>query len=401
MIDTVAIIGFGAEGKSLYEYFKDKVIEIHIFDEKVTEFPDDVVIHNDLNIPAYFDVVYKSPGIPVFKITFASKDTKIKGLVNIFFEKAKGKIIGVTGTKGKSTTTSLIYHILKESGLEAEIAGNIGISGLDLLAKDNENMIYVYELSSYMCEMLDSSPHISVWTNFFDDHLDYHLSRENYFNAKANITKYQSNDDFFITINDLDYIETKANKIIVNTKNLRHFETKLLGEHNQINCNLAYHASLLAGVSENNILKAIKTFEPLSGRLEKVFSNNKITIYEDSLATIPEATWAAIESLKNIDTLILGGQDRGIDFEDFANKLKETNIKNIIIFPETGMKMVKYVLDRNIIEVNNMEECVKSIFKICNGICLLSTASPSYNLFKNYKDRSDQFKSWIKIVSKH
>jgi len=406
----IAIVGFGLEGRALLEYFKDKA-EVHIFDENKTlleqdlELGCDYFFHSELVIPVDFETIYKTPGIPLWKIKIENSEAKVSSLTNLFLEKVKGKVIGITGTKGKSTVTSLIYKILKDAGLKVQMIGNIGLTAnLDEL--EDSGAYFVSEMSSYQCQDLQKSPDIAVFTSFFPDHLDYHLSLENYFAAKHKITEFQSPDNWFVTIDSLSHTPTKAKKVLINTKNLDiktpekteptlGFETKLIGEHNQVNCALALAVSQIMGISEIQARLSIASYEPLSGRLEKIIEKSGVVFYEDALATIPEATWAAIEGLKNVDTIILGGQDRGIEFQDFAKKLATTQIRNFIIFPDTGEKMVEFVSERNLIRVKNMEECVQAAYRFTSGICLLSTASPSYNLFKNYKDRSSQYRYWI------
>ena len=446
-LKKLAIVGFGTEGQALYEYFQ-KTHEIHIFDEQPLPKNFSTLkanFHQTLAIPADFKIVYKSPGIPLKNLKLKNPETKISSLTNLFFEKAKGTIIGVTGTKGKSTTSSLIAHILKKSGFDVTLIGNIGTTGLQLLQKDKPTSFYVYELSSYQCELLQKSPHIAVVTNLYQDHLSHHGSFKNYKKAKENITKFQTDQDFLVINSEVDFktkagmgilVEPETLKVICLPKikkmprikkivlgmiipispaqefmldNLKqsfpnHFQTQLPGHHNQYNCELAYITARLLKISHQKILSAIKTFKPLPGRLEKIATRKGITFYEDYLATIPQATWAAIQSLPNIDTLILGGQDRGIDFKEFARQLTTTKIRNFIIFPDTGKKMVAQVArqkSRNIIPAKSMEEAVQAAYVHTHKgkICLLSTASPSFNMFKNYQDRSEQYRHWIEIKS--
>ena len=409
---NIAIAGFALEGHALYDYLTkhNEDIKIHIFDEKYQDVPHNCIFHHNLNIPKSISTVYKAPGIPLDKLILENKNTQIKTITNILFENIKGLIIGITGTKGKSTTSSLIYHVLKDFGLDVVLIGNIGDPGLEYLDSDHKDKVYVYEMSSYMCDSLTSySPHIAVITNIYKDHLDYHKTFENYVNAKLKINKFQKKSDYLITTNstletfhklNLD-INNNVLKKIIDVQNLNIYETKLLGSHNQININLTYEVAKLFSVSQNQFVNSIKTFDPLPGRLEKIDERKGVIFYEDYLATIPEATWAGIQALGDVNTIILGGQDRGIDFEEFAKQLETSSIQNFILFADTGIKMVKYIKDKNknIINVSNMEEAINAVYKYTKGICLLSTASPSLNMFKNYKDRSEQFKYWINKLS--
>ena len=397
----IAIVGFGIEGKALYDYFKKQAgnLEIHIFEENpVAELPSNTVAHFNLNIPANFDIVYKTPGIPTSKLKLENPNTKISNLTNIFFEKALGTIIGITGTKGKGTITTLVDHILTENGFNSVYLGNIGKTGLALLKEDSKDKLYIYEMSSFQCEHLNKSPHIAVLNNLFPDHLNHHKNFEEYKKAKLKITKFQTSKDYFINATGFD-VETRAQQIKIGTLPKPKFETKLLGDYNQMNCAVASEVAKILGIPEDKIREAIKTYKPLPLRLEKIAEKNGVVFYDDSLATIPQATLGSIAALKNVNTIILGGSDKGSPLEEFARELAETSIKNFIIFPDNGKEMIKYVKNdsgRKIFEVENMHDAVKTAYDNCKGICLLSNAAASFNLFKGYKDKSEQYQHWIK-----
>lgn len=392
----IAIAGFGIEGKAVYEHIKNTPnAEIHIFDNLEVEPPSGVVFHQNLNIPADFDLVFKTPGIPTNKLKLENPKTKITSLTNLFLENVKGTVIGVTGTKGKGTIVSLINHILKENNFKSEVVGNIGVTGLQFLKDDDKDNFYIYEMSSFQCEHLNKSPHVAVLNNIFPDHLNHHENMDDYISAKARITKFQTEKDYFINNSSYD-ISTKAQQVEILKDDIPKFETQLLGEHNQMNIKVASAVAKLVGVSESEARKAVKTFKPLPLRLEKVMEKKGIIFYDDPLATIPEATIASIKSLGNVNTIVLGGLNRNIPLKKFAKFLKTTQIKNFIIFPETGKIMVEHVKDRNIFEVDNMKDAVQTIFANSEGICLMSSAASSFNLFKNYKDKSEQYRYWIK-----
>jgi UDP-N-acetylmuramoylalanine--D-glutamate ligase len=303
--------------------------------------------------------------------------------MDVVLEKVRDRAIGVTGTKGKSTVASLICHILKSSGKDAVLFGNIGIADMEILKSDSPERIYVIELSSYQCEHITRSPHIAVLTNLYQEHLTHHGSFESYREAKMNIARFQKPGDVFIDGRDVQAMKP--------------FETKLLGEHNQQNCATALSAVRALGMSEEEARKHIATFEPLPYRLEKVGEFGGITFYDDSLATIPEATLASIAALPRVDTLILGGEDRGIDFALMADALSKTSIRTFVIFPDTGAKMVAKAKGKIIIRVSSMIDAVKAAYEHTpkGGTVLLSNASPSFNLFKDYKDKSAQYRKWV------
>lgn len=232
--------------------------------------------------------------------------------------------------------------------------------------------------------------------------MNHHENFDEYKKAKLNITKFQNENDYFINASDFD-IETKAKQIKTPSSGnpTIKFETVMLGEHNQRNCQVAFEVAKILGISEDKIREAIKTYEPLPLRLEKIAEKNGVTFYDDSLATIPEAALASINALGDVNTIILGGSDKGSDLEKFAKELEKTRVKNFIIFPVNGKEMVKYVKNdpnRNVFEANSMEEAVKFAYENTKGVCLMATAAASFGLFKNYKDRSDQYKYWIEKV---
>ncbi|MEJ0053571.1 MAG: Mur ligase family protein [bacterium] len=396
----IGIAGFGLEGHAAYEYFKGKA-ELHIFDEAAID-PGglDATVHLGLSIPDIIEIVYKTPGIPTRKLRLASSKTRVTTFTDLVLERVRDRAIGVTGTKGKSTVSSLIYHILKGAGRTVRLSGNIGIADADILSADIPGQLHVLELSSYQCEYLTHSPHVAVLTNLYQEHLSHHGSFEKYKEAKLNIARFQGSEDVFINGSDLAI--QFAGKV-VRPDMSKSFETKLLGEHNQKDCALAVAAVQALGISEAEAREHIKTFIPLPYRLERLGTYRGITFYDDSLATIPEASMASVHALSGVDTIILGGEDRGISFDAFAQELGKTKIQTFIIFPDTGAKMVAEVSERNIIPVSSMEEAVRAAYTHTRpgGIVLLSNASPSFNLFKDYKDKSAQYRKWISTLAEN
>ncbi len=398
----IAIAGYGIEGQALYEYFRrDPSNEILVFAEALpVECKNTPGFFEHLIIPKDREILYRSPGIPFQKLTLLSPETFISSLTDVFLEKVRDRTIAVTGTKGKSTVASLIHHILKSAGKKVFLVGNIGTAGLSLLENDTPDTWYVYEMSSYQCEALTVSPHIAVILSIFPAHIDHHGSFENYRNAKLNSARFQSETDYLITESTIEKIGKGTHIPIVAPSKEEHVATKLLGDHNQYNIALALKAAEVAGIPRAGALLAIATFDPLPYRIEKVFEAQDITFIDDSLATVPGATLASIQALANVNTIILGGQDIGLSFEDFAQALTTTSIKNFIIFPDTGEKMVSYVTERNIRPVTSMEEAVRLAYTFGPGICLLSSGSPSLNMFKGYKDKSAQYRFWIENCAK-
>ena len=325
--------------------------------------------------------------------------------------------------------------MLKKQGINAYLGGNIGQSPLDFMDTLNDQSWTVLELSSFQLQDLKKSPHIAVLLMIVPEHLDYHKSIEDYVNAKRNILRFQTTSDFavinrdFLTTNESD-LETSAqifqvsrerecdegcfvrNKAIWIRKDqkeveiIKTSEIRLIGEHNWENVCAAVMTVFLIGVSKENIVSVLKTFRGLEHRLELVREVGNIRFFNDSLATIPQATIEALDALEETETLITGGFDRGLNYKELSLRIVESGIKTLILFPTTGEKIWKAICDsgKNLpekFEVNSMERAVRIAFSETNPgkICLLSPASSSFNLFKNYKDRGDQFKEEVRKLA--
>lgn len=416
---TLGIIGFGKEGQAIYQYYQNQFDQVYIFDEKIMDL--DVILSDlakesfdakkqyssiklfkYLTIPTEVDFLVKSPGIPTHNVILQNPNLQINSLISLLFQKLDmSKVIAVTGTKGKSTVSSLMTYVLKSADKKVELLGNIGNINISLLNNYDPGTYYIFELSSFQCQQLARSPHVAIWTNFFIDHQDVHKNMQEYYQAKANICKFQTQNDFFITIPELEKVETQAQKIVVITPD--QFETKLIGQHNQINCQFAFEACKIIGIQENKILEAITTFEPIKGRLEKVNEvakdGNLIEFYTDDLATIPEATWQAILAFEGrVETLITGGFDKGSDYSQLAKDLVNSKIKNIIYFNPTGSLIVSKLDPTKVelYEAKSMQEAVNIAFDLTTtGVCLLSCASASFGMFKNAYDRGEQYRESI------
>jgi UDP-N-acetylmuramoylalanine--D-glutamate ligase len=328
---------------------------------------------------------------------------------NLFFANAHRLIIGITGSNGKSTTTALIAAILKEAGKNVQLVGNIGHAALEVLCEDvPEETIFVMELSSYQLDDIRYSPHIAVFVSFFPEHLDYHGSREEYFKAKSHITTFQTEEDLFIyhpgypEIAALAQQETKAKTIPFKARPAFSLEgIPLEGEHNVQNILGAMTVCEQLGVSADVMERAIRSFQPLPYRLKNIGTYRGITFYDDALATAPEATIFAIQALKNVGTMFLGGTDRGYDFQALADTIQKYQLKNIVLFPDTGAKIQKLLLkagyEARFFATTSLQEAVQFAYKHTpeGSICLLSTASPSYRLWKNYEEKGDLFTKYV------
>ncbi len=416
----ILIVGKGVEGEAVGRYLKKKFPNITI----------DAVDKKDgqdyLEKQSNYDIVIKSPSVKpeVISIPYTTA-------TNLFLANAKGKIIGVTGTKGKSTTATLIYEMLQKQGFDAYLGGNIGVSPLDFLDKLDTQSWTVLELSSFQLQDLKISPHIAVLLMIVPEHLDYHQSLEKYIDAKRNILRFQTAVDFAVINKDYPAsnesdVETPArvfrvsrekeddNGCFVRSKSvwikkdeeeleiIKLSEIKLLGEHNLENVCAAAMAAYLAGVSVVNVAAVLITFSGLEHRLEFVRKVGDVSFFNDSLATLPQATVEALKTLKETETLITGGFDRGLDYKDLAKAIVQSGIKILILFPTTGARIWKEICEETDnppekFDVTTMEQAVRIAFveTTPGKICLMSPASASFNLFKNYKDRGDQFKEEV------
>ena len=437
----LAILGFGREGTSSYHLirriFPENKIAIFDRNEDITLIP---FLKGDLNCTIYsgknylenlvnYDFIIKSPGISYKEISGISFKGIISSQTDIFLSCFSSQVIGITGTKGKSTTSSLFLHILKESGYDVVFVGNIGIPPFDELDKIKDNTYIVYELSSHQLESVNHSPHISIILNIFQEHLDHYKSYDDYQKAKMNIGKFQKRDDFFIYnadnseivkhLNELDYKGTllpfssvnnvsegcfcNEKLIEINLKNKKHykyktyFERKLIGQHNLMNIAVSIMACKIIGIGDDSIFNAIATFKGLPHRLEYVGCFNKKHYYNDSIATIPEAATEAVKTLDNIDTLITGGFDRGIDYQSYAEFLSHTSIRIMIFMGDAGKKVYDLLSslkhDKTLFYFTGFDEAIIKAIAITkeDSICLLSPAAASYGMFKNFEERGKRF----------
>jgi UDP-N-acetylmuramoylalanine--D-glutamate ligase len=357
-----------------------------------------------------FDIIIKSPGIQFEKIKYyLGVDTLITSQTDLFFDNCPGKIVGITGTKGKSTTSSLIYNVLKKNGINAYLIGNIENPSLSYLLKAKKSDVFVYEMSAHQLQFLKISPQISVFLNIYPEHLDYYKTFKEYFNAKANIALYQTSKDYFIYNSKLSPIKnlavkTKAKKIAIEPSKY----SKLISEFKNIthedNLAAIFEVGKIFKLTSAQIEKGIKTFKGLPHRLERIGKYKGIQFYDDSISTIPESAIYALDTLGDkVETMILGGMDRGIEFKKISERIGKSKIKNLVFLPTSGKKIwqgIKKEAQKKMQHffVNSMDEAVKIAFEKTNlgAICLMSPASPSYNMFKDFKDRGDQFKKLVK-----
>ena len=502
---SILILGLGREGRSSWRHlraaFPEKILgladqlPLEKLDAEVAE-----LVRRDPRVrlhlgPDYlasladYDVIVKAPGIPVTLPEYrraVGAGKRITSQTALFFANSPGTIIGVTGTKGKSTTASLLHSILERSGCEAYLVGNIGVPALDLLPKglpgspkrslqrfgvplppavDNlvskgnivppafdlepqahSASVFVYELSSHQLEGLRQSPRIAVLLNVVPEHLDYYESFEQYVAAKENITRYQSAQDFLVY--DADHAipreiaaRSPARRVACSLeegqallrspslggqagcfldgdwivfrpaggepeKVIRAQDVPLLGKFNLLNVAAAVAVAKLLGIAQEEIAAAVRRFQPLEHRLERVGVYGGVAYYNDSIATVPEATIAALDTLgEDVETILLGGTDRHLDFSALAKRLLGSSVRTVILFPTTGERIWRALCEHDAAAssrflhffVESMDEAVALAKQhTAQGkICLHSPASPSFGLFRDYRERGEAFKRLV------
>lgn len=435
----VAILGLGVDTQDVVPYLKNRGDEVVILDEAKGDKFDNL---------SRFDLIIRSPGVYRYRpeILAAEKaGVEISSKTKLFFDLCPAKIIGVTGTKGKGTTATLIYEILKAAGKRVFLGGNIGSGVFGILERLRKDDWVVLELSSFQLVDLQKSPHITVVLMVTSEHLDWHPTIKEYVDAKKNIVSHQTKNDFAIISDDYSNSkligqEGKGNKFYFSRQHevekgcflmqkhlinrlirnqeiiIDQSEIKLRGEHNIENVMAAIVATRLVGVSIDTIREVLKKFKGLEHRLEEIATVNGITFYNDSFSTTPETAIAAIKSFKEPLVVILGGSEKGSDFTDLGKAIVETqNVKAIILIGLMTDRILAAVerfarpglantvrKPRILRGGKDMAEIVRMAYNnaASGDVVLLSPACASFDMFANYKDRGKQFKDQVaKLVS--
>lgn len=432
---SVCILGFGREGRATYDILakycahSDIVIaDLNDIDRAANGIPEDVRLicgenyQKDLDAS---DIVFKSPGIVLERQPEELKCT-ITSETQVFFEVYREQIIGITGTKGKSTVTSLIYHILKESGRECILAGNIGIPVFNIVEKMTEDTLVCCELSCHQLEYMTVSPSAAVFLNLYEEHLDHYGTMERYYNAKKNIYLYQDEEDcllinseispkdddglvFSISDKDPDSdIYISGGKVELKfsgeTYTIPTDKIKLLGVHNHFNIAAAYFMTA-PFVSQEEFEKALCTFDPLAHRLEFVGVFKDIRWYDDSISTACATAVEAVKSVPDAGTILIGGMDRGIDYSSLVEFLGGVEI-NVICMETSGKRVYDMMTAAGIEQqrvhyVPHLEDAVELAARITppGKSCVMSPAAASYGIFKNFEERGDAFKNLVKNLA--
>ncbi|MBO4307683.1 MAG: UDP-N-acetylmuramoyl-L-alanine--D-glutamate ligase [Bacteroidales bacterium] len=417
----ILIAGYGREGMSSYELLQ-RMFPRRKFD----------IAHNNEEILValrgkHYDMVLKSPGIPTFFFDGLCDKEVLTSQSDIFLQVYGDRTVGVTGTKGKSTTTMIIYEALKYDGRgDVIMAGNMGLPLFNIIPQLSESAVVVAELSCHQLEGIHRGPHIGVLLNLFEEHLDHYRSYGDYQMAKMQIGLKQREGDVFFYCSDNEDLSAKVEEQrwkfrseVVNYSRSMASDSDFngmlqnspfKGDHNITNCIVAWMTVQRLGVEKNVFAKALRDCKPLEHRLERVATVEGVTYYNDSISTIPQAAIEGVCALKEVDTLILGGFDRGIDYAPLVDFLCRTEegkaIGNLVFFGSAGKRIYDaFVKDNSVARRElchfgadySMEDAVR--FAAANThrgrICLLSPAASSYDHYKNFEYRGRDFKECV------
>ncbi len=415
----VLIMGFGREGISTYNYIRKYLPQkqLGIADMKEISLDDEnVSFHTGedyMSAMKEYDIVMKTPGISV-------RDVKIPdGVIitcqtDLFLKYAPCTKIGITGTKGKTTTSTLIYEVVAASGKDTCLIGNIGVPVFDVLDA-SEGKIAVIEMSSHQLEFTRTSPHIAVLTNVYPEHLDHYNGFEGYVGAKLNIMNHQSEDDYLIFNPDqdltgvVDFDKVKSTKFAVSAeqddaflKSLTTLNNRLLGAHTHQDIFFAARVAEILGIDKEAVKKGVENFKGIPHRLEPVGEFKGVKFFNDSIATIPHAVECGVEAIGDVDTLIFGGLDRGIGYDEFEKYLMSCPLSNLIGMPETGHSIIDRLSSagctKKMVKAEDMDHAVSAAFELTQKgkSCLLSPAASSYNVYKNFEYKGNHYKEVIK-----
>mgnify|MGYP002622141748 CR=1 FL=1 len=397
----ILIAGYGREGRSAERLVRQLGLDCTVADGNGNI--------ADEACSGRYDIIIKSPGIPMRVLHGTA--AQVSSLTDLFLLVYGDLTIGVTGTKGKSTTASLIHHLLPASVL----AGNIGVPLFDILDELTEDSVVVAELSCHQLENIRRGPHIAVLLNLYQEHLDHYDSYMGYKMAKMQIALKQRTGDHFFFCTDNEELNSLVESGIMKVESEVHpyslasataDERQLLeacplaGGHNRSNALVACRVAQLVTRRPLSSFKfQVSSFKGLRHRMEKVCVCRGITWYDDSISTIPEATIAAVEALGRVDTLILGGFDRGIDYTPLEDFLKAHPIQNLVFVGAVGRRVHSDLgpMASNLL----IEDDYTRIVPWCamhtpqGGTVLLSPAASSYDAFKNFEHRGDFFAEQI------
>ena len=433
----IAVLGLGKEGRELAEFFNKSEINADFFDEnpgvdavQITEMGFSVKIGPDAfdNLSNY-DLIFKSPGISPHHPKLHGLSGRLTSATRLFFDVWPGEIIGVTGTKGKGTTASLIYDILTSSNRRVVLVGNIGNVELSGIADYEKDSIAVMEISSFQLMSLGISPHIAVVLDIDSEHLDYHKDTQEYRVAKAEIVIHQKPKDYLvITANNpaktlftnltlAKVVEVGGSSKEYNTvwwqgnvlsaqiggqeinRIINADKVKLKGRHNLNNIACAAAVGLLYNIAPDEIAQSVYKFKGLPMRLETIGTFGGIEFINDSASTNPKTVWAAVEAMNKPTILIMGGRNKGLDYTDIIHKVKSVpNIRKVIVFGELKDDL-KNLIDHGQIFIKKatLEQSLAEAKSYAESgwVVLFSPGAASFDQFINYQTRGQKFNKLV------
>lgn len=439
-----AILGYGREGRVWLSLLNRLgcCAEIAVADMKPQDIPGVTGIYGEdyLNRAKGYDLLLQSPGVIIKDKLTPEEKAKILTQTELLLRLRPCKIIGITGTKGKSTTSSLTYHFLTACGFKTMLIGNIGVPPLERFEEMTPDTVAVCEMSCHQLEFVQHSPEIAVLLNIFPEHLDHYVSLEAYANAKRNIYKFQQPGDTSILNIDIipDDICTNAEcgnapecsnsgyrksrlitigceqpamvfsengTIFLNDREITPGEihTQLRGKHNVYNIAAALTAAECAGANVDKCLAALPDFKGLEHRLEYVDTINGVEYINDSICTIPEAAIAAVKAFPDgADCVILGGMERNIPYDKLADFLNTGYVKNVILLPDSGYRVGDMITSPmvNKVRVKDLPEAVSVAASVARKRVILCPAAASYGFYKNFEERGKHFKELVNALKK-
>jgi len=403
----IAIVGMGVNNQKLADYFRKHEINIEVIEgwKNISE----LVGRLD-----NYEIIFRTPGLPYFSQAVQqakSKGVEISSQTKLFFDLCPAAIIGVTGTKGKGTTSTLIAKILEAGDRKVWLGGNIGQDPFEFLDFIHADDCVVLELSSFQLQDLHKSPHVGVVLNITADHIDesgqfanptsaQHKSLEEYMEAKLQIIAHQTEDDIAVISHELpEKVRQlgKGRKIIFSPEDVADYEYQLFGKHNLENIAAAVAVGKIYDVDEKKMRKAVFDFKGLPHRLQKVLVRNEITYVDDSISTNEDSTIAAIKAFNTNLILILGGSSKGLDYQKLGETIcNAPQLKAVVLVGQESEKILKAIEGfpgKILTGAKNMTEIIQQARTVAQSgdTILLSPAAASFDMFKNYQDRAEQF----------
>ena len=402
---NVLIYGAGISGKSAYEFLKSHNVNVYIFTDKKADDLKELNLLSSFSavLKIKFDYVILSPGVSIIGNKNITKLKKSGALVlselELGYLFCKGKFIAVTGTNGKTTCVNLIYHILKDK-YKTFLCGNVGTPITSICDSTDEDSVVVCEVSSFMLECVSPNfkPDISVLLNITPDHLSRHKTFDEYYRCKTNITNFQNQNDYLLLPANLWNIQTNAQKILVAGNN---YKSNLIGDFNKLNIAFCEKVCELLDIGKKEFAKKLKTFSPVKFRLQNLGKKKGITYINDSKSTNPDSTVCAIKAIKKPAIVLLGGSDKGNNFNNIF-ELKN-KIKLAIIYGQTADILENDAIFcgfNNIAKFENLKDALKYLNKFTKrgDIVLFSPACASYDEFNNYVERGNFFNNYFENI---